>query len=292
MTKALPAGLQTFLSGGETTMVKCWQVDRTDGITQGFTEHDRNLTFGSVTFLASSGFSATQIESSLGLAVDNLNVDGALSSETINETDLAAGRYDGALVQLFWVNFNDVAQRVLLSKGNIGRVQRQELSFSAELRSQTDRLQQRVGRTYQRTCDAILGDARCTRGLGDVTSTGTISSVESNRRFVVSGLSNDTTGFYTVGLLTFTSGDNNNLAFEVKSHSPGFIELWEQPPFTVSGGTTFSVVAGCDKSAETCNAKFNNILNFQGFPFIPGNDFVGRYAVRDSSQNGESIFGN
>lgn len=288
--KTLPAGLQTFLNSGETTMAHCWRVTRTDSIVQGFTEHDDDLFFGGTLFKASSGFTASQIESSLGLSVDNLNAEGALDSDTINENDLAAGRYDDALVELFWVNWSDVSQRILLSKGNIGQVKRGELAFSAELRSQTNRLQQRTGRSYQRSCDAILGDGRCKFNVASVTSSGTVSSVEDNRRMTVSGLSNNTQGFYSFGVLTFTSGLNDGLRFEVKAHSPGVIVLWERPPFQVGVSDTFSVVAGCDKDIATCHSKFSNTLNFQGFNLIPGNDFLTRYATRDGSQRGGSIF--
>lgn len=288
--KALPAGLQTFLDAGETTMVHCWKVTRTDGTEQGFTEHDLDLEFGGVTYKAASGFTATQVESSLGLAVDNLNADGALSDDTINEDDLAAGRYDDAEVELFWVNFNNVAQRILLSKGNIGQVKRGELAFSAELRSMTQRLQQKTGRTYQRTCDAILGDAACKVNLNSFDTTGTVTNVEDNRRITLSGMSNDTEGFYTLGFIEWTSGLNDGLKFEIKAHSPGVIVLWEQTPFDIGVGDTARIVAGCDKSIATCHAKFSNTANFQGFNLIPGSDYLTRYATRDGGQKGGSIF--
>lgn len=291
--KTVPAALQAHLDTGVTTMAYCWKVTRTDNTVQGFTEHDNDLSFDSVTYLSSSGFTATQIEASLGLAIDNLNVQGAISSATINEDDLAAGRYDGAEVELYWVNFEDVAERILLSKGIIGEVKRSEIAFEAELRSQAAKLQQKVGRIYQKTCDAILGDSRCQVNLASFTSTGTVQLVSGNRTLTVTGLSNNTQDFYTLGLLTFSSGDNNGLSFEVKKHNVGsttVLELWEQTPFDVAISDTFSVIAGCDKAAATCVSKFNNIVNFQGFPFIPGNDFISRYAIRDSSQSGESIF--
>jgi uncharacterized phage protein (TIGR02218 family) len=289
--KALPAGLQTFLDQGETTMVHCWKVTRSDGLIQGFTEHDVDLTFASVTYKAASGFTASQIESSIGLSVDNLNAEGALSDDTINEDDLAAGRYDDALVELYWVNFNDVAQRVLLSKGNIGQVKRGEYAFSAELRSQTNRLQQRTGRSYQRTCDAILGDSRCKKNLAAFTDIATVSSVEDNRRMTISGLANSgQANFYTQGVLEFQTGGNAGLRFEIKAHSGNVIVLWERPPFPISVSDGVQVVAGCDKSIATCDSKFANTTNFQGFNLIPGSDYITRYANRDGSQSGESIF--
>ena len=288
--KTLPAGLQSFLDGGETTMVHAWKVTRTDNTVQGFTEHDNDLEFDSLIYKASSGFTATRVESSLGLSVDNLNVDGALSSDTLNADDLAAGRYDDATVELWWVNFEDTSQRVLLNKGNVGQVKRGEYAFSAELRSQSARLQQRTGRVYQRTCDAILGDSRCKKDLTNFTSTGTISVVNTTRDFVVAGLSNDTDTFYSFGLFTFTSGPNNGLRFEIKTHAPGRIFLWEKPPFSINVGDTFLAVAGCDKFIDTCEFKFDNTINFQGFNLIPGSDYLARYASRDGTQTGESIF--
>ena len=36
----------------------------------------------------------------------------------------------------------------------------------------------------------------------------------------------------------------------------------------------FTVTAGCDKQFPTCKAKFDNVVNYRGFPHIPGNDFA------------------
>ena len=278
-------------------MVYCWRVTRSDATVQGFTEHDEDLTFDSTTFVASSGFTGTKINSELGLTVDNLNAEGALSSDTINEDDLAAGRYDAAVVELFWVNFEDVSMRETLLKGTIGEVKRSETVFSAELRSLTHKLQQKTGRNYRRFCDADLGETRCGVNLASASfsSTGTVSSVTDNRVLVVTGLSPNTDAFYALGKLTFTSGDNNNLTIPVKVHSvtggTTQVVLWEQAPFTITGGTTFDIFAGCDKRAETCKTKFSNMVNFQGFPFIPGNDALQAYPAQGgANQDGTSRF--
>jgi len=290
MSKLVSSALQAHLDTREITMAHCWKVTRLDGVVQGFTEHDVPLTFDSVTFEADSGFTATKIDSSIGLSADNLNVEGALSSDTINEDDLASGRYDDAQVELYWVNFEDVSQRVLLSKGNLGQVKRGELAFDAELRSQSQRLQQITGRIYSRTCDAIFGDSRCGANTASFDSSGTVSGVVENRQMVVTGLSNDVSGYYTFGLLEFSSGANDGLKFEVKRHELGLLILWDQPPFNIAINDTFDVIAGCNKYDTTCASKFSNIINFRGFNFIPGSDYLTKYALRDGSQTGQSIF--
>ena len=115
--KHLPDGLQAHLESGATTLCWCWKLVRRDGVVQGFTDHDRPLTFGGVTYQAASGFTASEVQSSLGLAVDNLSVTGALSAASLNENGLAAGLYDGAAIEIWRVNWNAVPQRVLMRSG-------------------------------------------------------------------------------------------------------------------------------------------------------------------------------
>ena len=54
--KTIPQSVQNHLSGSVTHMVYCWKVSRKDGVTLGFTEHDRDLLFDSVRYEASTGF--------------------------------------------------------------------------------------------------------------------------------------------------------------------------------------------------------------------------------------------
>lgn len=289
MSKTVPSALQAHLDTGATTMALCWKVTRRDGIVQGFTEHDRNLTFDGVTYLARSGFTATAVTQTLGLSVDNLNVDGAISSETINEDDLASGRYDDAEVELIWVNWADPSNpsmRITATRGNIGEIKRQETAFSAEFRSLSHKLAQSTGRSYQRTCDAKLGDGRCKVNLESATykGTGSVTSA-AGRNLVVTGLGAFANGWFTHGRIKFTSGLNDGLEFEVKSHNGGTVTLWELPPSPVVSAVTFEIRAGCKQDMFTCRDKFGNIKNFQGFFDIPGQDYIQKVAVQ-----GEAVY--
>ena len=142
--KVMAQPLREHLDSGVTTMCTCWRVTRTDGLVQGFTEHDEDLRFDGTTFLAASGFSASQVQQSLGLAADNLSVTGALSSAAISEDDLVAGRYDDAYLELFWVNWRDPEKRLLQMAGYTGEAKRTGLAFTAELRGLASRLSQAI----------------------------------------------------------------------------------------------------------------------------------------------------
>jgi uncharacterized phage protein (TIGR02218 family) len=278
--KVLPAALADHVASGATTLCWCWRLTRADGVVQGFTDHDRDLAFDGTIFEAAAGFSASEIRDSVGLAVDNLEVTSAVSSERLAEADLAAGLYDNAAVEIFRVNWAAPDQRVLMRSGNLGEVKRGGVAFTAEVRGLAHYLQETKGRLFQYACDADLGDARCGIDLAAATfrATGTLVDVLSPRRFTVDGLATYASGWFTQGLLQFTSGAASGQAIEVKQHASAAglvtVELWAAARLPLTPGQPFTVTAGCDKQLATCQAKFANAVNFRGFPHMPGNDFL------------------
>ena len=278
--RTLPASLSAHLAGGATTLCWCWRLIRRDGTRQGFTDHDRSLEFDGTLFEAASGFEASEVRESLGLSVDNLEIEGALSSASLNDADLDAGLYDEAQIDIFRVNWADPETRVLIRSGTLGEVTRKGAAFSAEVRGLSHYLQLPKGRLYQYTCDADVGDARCGVNLDgpSLQANGTIDTVLGERRFTVQGLSGFASGWFSRGLLRFTSGAAQGQSVEVRLHvrvnGEVTLELWQPVRQPHAPGQTFTVTAGCDKHASTCRAKFSNIANFRGFPHMPGNDYL------------------
>lgn len=295
--KALDAGLAAHLAGGLTTLCRCWRVERKDGTVLGFTDHDRDLAFEGVTYQAASGFTATAIEDQLGLGVSNLDAQGALSSASIAEDDLLAGRYDDAAVTIFLVNWAEVSQRVVLRSGFLGQVTRGTIAFSAELRGLAARLDQSAGRIFQRSCPWELGDARCRVDLGAAGNHGTGAVTQAIDAFTLtaSGLGALAAGVLARGRLEWTSGDNDGLAVEVKSHSlsggVARITLFLPMSEPIQIGDAFAVTAGCDKALATCRDRFSNAVNFGGFPHMPGNSFALSYPTPGSDNDGGSLAG-
>ncbi|MCC6946951.1 MAG: DUF2163 domain-containing protein [Bradyrhizobiaceae bacterium] len=281
----LPPALAAHLASGATTLCRCWRLTRGDEVVQGFTDHDEDLVFDGTTFRAGTGFEGTELEARFGLSVTGTEVHGALAAESLNEADLAAGRYDNAKVELFFVNWAEVEQRLLLRVGHLGEVRREGAAFAAEVRGLAARLNEERGRIYAATCDADLGDARCGVDLDDpaLRGEGSVLAVEGGSLIRVAGLDAFADGWFTRGKLTFSAGPNAGLAVEVKEHRAEAGEvrlaLWQQMPAPIAEGDLFAVTAGCDKRFETCRSKFANAINFRGFPHMPGNDFVVAYTV-------------
>ena len=171
--KSLPPALQAHLDEGTTTLSWCWRITRADGVTFGFTDHDRTLTFDGTEFEPESGLTASEVRSGSDLSVDAQDAQGVLSSDRITETDILDGRWDNAAVEVWRVNWSAPSQRVLLRRGAIGQIRRGRLTFVAEVRSLAHVLGQTVGRTFQASCDAALGDPRCGVNLEAPAFTGT-----------------------------------------------------------------------------------------------------------------------
>ncbi len=290
--KTLPAGLQSHLDTGTTTLAWCWRITRTDGQVFGFTDHDLPLTFDGTTFEPESGFTASEIRTGSDLSVDAQDAEGVLTSTTITETDILDGRWDNAGVEIWRVNWRDTSQRVLMRRGAIGQVRRGRVQFVAEMRSLAHVLNQTIGRTFQASCDAALGDARCGVDLTDpaYAGSGTVVTVTGNRSFTVSGLSAYADGWFALGMLTWTGGANAIRKAEVLTHAVGATEvavtLLEAPVLAIAAGDSFDITAGCDKLFATCTGKFANTVNFRGFPHIPGQDVVIRYAAKGEDNAG------
>lgn len=281
--RAIPSALQDRLDSGTTTLCRCWRITRRDGVVQGFTDHDETVTLEATPCLADTGLAASEATERLGMQIDGAELSGALIADSLTEADLAAGRYDAAKVETWLVDWSEPELRVLLATGVLGEVRREGAAFTAEVRSLADRLNQESGRLYTGTCSADLGDARCKVDLDQsgFRSTGTVAALSGTSIFTASGLESFADGWFTGGLLTFSSGANSGLAIEVKTHrvdAAGVtIVLWQAAPEPIGPGDAFVVTAGCDKQLATCRDRFANTANFRGFPHIPGNDFIMTY---------------
>lgn len=142
--------LLSHLSSGSTTVCRAWTLRRRDGLMLGFTDHDQDLTVDGVACRADTGMTARALQQTTGLSVDNTEAFGALSTTAITEDDLNAGRYDGAEVQAYLVNWAAPQDFVLQFRGQLGEISRVGGSFKAELRGLTDLLNRPHGPTFSK----------------------------------------------------------------------------------------------------------------------------------------------
>lgn len=279
-------------AAGLTTLCRAWAISRLDGVEYGFTDHDLSLSFEGMTFKAETGLSASALAQSTGLSVDNSEALGALSDAAVREEDIEAGRFDGAEVRAWMVNWANVDERWLQFRGTIGELRRAGGAFHAELRGLTEALNRPLGRIYQKPCTAVLGDKTC--ALNVLTpgfySDLEVVEVEDRRIFRWEGFADFDSQWFQRGRLEILSGDGTGLWGSVKDDrfdgTTRVVELWESLRGGVTTGTVVRLIAGCDKRFQTCRAKFENSVNFQGFPDLPGEDWLVSYPKSSDANTG------
>ncbi|MGA0546046.1 DUF2163 domain-containing protein [Brevundimonas sp. VNH65] len=211
----VPEALTARIESGAATLCHAWLLRPGEGAAMGFTDHDRDLELDGVVCRAASGLTQGAVGAATGLAPGDMAIGGA-TDDRLAEIDILAGRYDGARLETWRVDWEQPDLKVRIWSGTISRIRREGDAFVAELDGPMAALERVVGRTYGRSCDARLGDVRC-------------------------GVDRD--------------------AF------PGL---------------------DCDKTWATCRGVFGNSVNFQGFPDIPGDDFLTVYPATGGRHDGGS----
>jgi uncharacterized phage protein (TIGR02218 family) len=270
-------GAFTSHAAGETTgFCTLWRITRSDSTVFRFTDHDRDVVMSDGTYLASSGYVASQAQTQAGLNVDDLEVTALFDNAGITEGDLAAGVWDGATVEIFSAIWSlPSAGARMIRKGTIGQVRHDGTIFRAELRGMMDRLGANIGRVVLPACDAILGDSRCQKSLTSFSHAVTVTSVTDRSHFADSSLTGTGTpvGYFDSGLITWATGLNSGRSMEIKQFGTGgAMTMFLPMADNISVGDTGTAVAGCNKTLATCRDTFDNVVNFRGFPHVPGND--------------------
>ncbi|NGM49421.1 DUF2163 domain-containing protein [Caulobacter sp. 602-2] len=159
--RAVEAALAARIEGGAAGLCHAWILTRADGLALGFTDHDRDLAVDGVTCRAASGWTAGAVESEAGGGPGLAAALGALDDAAITAADIEAGLHDGAQVVCLRVDWRAPDLSVELWRARVARVSWTGRAFTAELEGPAQALERVAGRTYARTCDATLGDARC-----------------------------------------------------------------------------------------------------------------------------------
>lgn len=290
-----PPGLTAHARRDITTLCHCWRVLLRDGVVYGFTDHDRVLTVGGTACQPQTGMIASEARKSLGMAVDTMDVEGAFSSAAIDADEVSAGKFDGATVEVWLVNWRKPDDAALLRVYAIAKITSADGRFVAELQSRMAALDRPNGRHIGRSCDAEFGNARCGMPLTNPAyrATGVVSAMLPDRSIEVTGLGGFASGWFIEGQLDWTSGANDGLSdVAVEDRTVGGdrrLTLRGDADGIVAVGDTFTLAAGCDKAFATCKNRFGNAANFRGFPHLPGNDAAYNYATDSGVHDGKPV---
>lgn len=264
---------RVFLDRTLDTVASFWRIYRLDGVALGFTTHDRDLWFGGLLHRAAPGLTPSAIRRTSGFADEGADVEGALAHDCITESDLAAGRYDGAEIAIGAVDWETLEHAVFFA-GTIEGVGREGNSFTAELASAKAALAADPVPRSSPTCRARFCGPGCALSPARFTRRAEVEAVAGARvRFA--GM--DPAPFVG-GELRWLDGPLAGLGtIALAADEDGL--LFDRPPDGAMPGMRALLREGCDHTIATCAARFGNAANFQGEPFLPGTDLLAHYPM-------------
>lgn len=250
------------------------RIECANGLVVRLTDYPRDLVMSGQTYRADNGYQFTGSQSGTNLSPAVMDLEGVVSLAGIARDAVASGVFDGARLYCFATSWRSpVEDEEPIGAAILGKATLMDDRYRIEMMALIAALGQSVGRTYAPACDKVFGGqeyAGCKVGLAAITVTGSITHVTSGSIFRDSDRS-EAEDYFGAGYISFTTGDNVGLKpLEIKSYAAdGTVTTFESAYYAVQVGDEYELVPGCRKRLSDCRDKWNNVLNFGGFPSVP-----------------------
>jgi uncharacterized phage protein (TIGR02218 family) len=271
--RTVPAGLLAAMQQEVTTLARIVRITNKAGTTIRATDASQDLTDGVNTYVADPGFIVASITHAADGTPSAGEIDVTAENTLISLSDIAKGVWDGATCQVSLVDFTDLSLgEMVIFHGFIGAMDWDtRRSVTLELQGFLARMSNKSLEKFNRNCVVDLFSTRCGVTQATFTHAGEVLSVGGGGQTIVTDLTDAAfdAGYFRLGTITWLTGNNAGLRATVRTWNPtdNRLGFWTRPPGAIQVGDTFEVTAGCDKDRATCDTRFDNILNFQGFPY-------------------------
>jgi uncharacterized phage protein (TIGR02218 family) len=288
--KTISAGLTSSIASGKiANLIKITTRIGSPQTVYGYTDHDLEITTGGVTYTPAPGLQRIRLDATNDAKVGAQETGSAWVD--VPEAEVAAGVLDEAEIEVMWVGWDNVggspeAETLTVFKGTLGVLEWTEEGFRADIQNVMRDLRTKLGTVYTPSCRHELGAGNLAGKVGGCTvnlsasprtlSDTVASVVTQNKVFTFSEATSGTppndTGYYNGGKVVWKTGNNVGVTSQIITHahsaSTHTVTLFVPTPYSMQAGDTFDIIVGCDKTTTTCKARFNNIVEFGGFPFI------------------------
>lgn len=257
---SLPAGV----------ICELYKFRLSDGTLLYYTSGDADIDYYGQTFLAGElNFERSPIRTAVGVEVDEVTISvypGSNGSSILSPEFVNNGGLDGAWLTIFRVrqSYGVYLFEGLVSDATADR-SKAELTVSAATLLLNIDMPRNV---YTAGCIHTVFNGGCGLIKANFANPSAVLSGSTNR-VLLCGLT-QAQGYFDLGTITFTSGANAGVTRTIKAYDVGAISLSYPLRTAPAVGDSFIAYPGDDKRmTETCAAKFGNLPNYRGFPFIP-----------------------
>lgn len=263
---------------------RLWKITKVDLTIVGFTDHDQEIVYDSVTYSPNLGFTGGASSNTAQLNTDSAEINSTFTPLGLTESDILSGRLEDADLEYFLFNWETNTLIKVLFNGNLGGyslgyLPSETKEYQFEALSLANKLDSSRRIVTSSTCSAKFlsqGERQCNRPIDtSVRETATVVTA-TDRTIVVSGIAD--ASIYRLGTCRFTSGDLISLKEFLIGDTSGIdtILLFNFTPIIASPGDTIELTRFCDKTVDgnTGCEFYANQVNFVGIPEAPTADLA------------------
>lgn len=247
----------------------CTITRRTDGVIFRIAESDQAVMVGSETWQVIPGINISAVTHTNNGEMPSCQIvcvheNGGI----INTSDLEAGLFDGADVQLYIVDRRNLSRKGLQFTGSIATI-----TYTAEnlitMAVKGPAVNAKILMTQTRSpmCRTDLFSVLCGVNPASYVVSTTIVAIIDAFNFTVSGLA-QADGWFNQGVAVTSSGIAVEIANWVQSTQT--LTAYLPANLLLSAGADLTLYPGCDKTLAMCGGRYMNTLNFQGEPHFLG----------------------
>lgn len=246
------------------------KITRRDGVVLRLVDLDVDSSYAGETYSSSGGQERSAVQFTSGLSADNVDVNGVYDSELIDEGQLLAGAFNYAAVEVFLAVHNSpTLEKIVLLQGYFGEFSYDMGRYKMSVNVYNYGFSHSIGAVTSPTSRSLLGSPREPVNLAAYQINTTIIAVDSPNVLRVAATVNSA---YNDGVAFFTTGAASGLEAEILDAAGNVVTLFLPMTVVAAVGDGVRLTQGYDGSRAQCSSKFNNLLNFNGEPDLPGQD--------------------
>ncbi|MDR0572172.1 MAG: DUF2163 domain-containing protein [Rickettsiales bacterium] len=268
--KILGSSTLELLDNNNFNFVKCFKITLKNHEVLTYTENSEDLIVDNLVYRSCDGIDLKTINQYGDATENSVNIVGFVNDGNINERDIVMGKFDDAKIDIFLVNKNVLdGEKIYLSKGYFKDIQLIDDKFFINIEGILTALKKPITENYSPLCRASFCDVRCKLNEENHSFVGSVDGVNSKISFFSNDLVDFEKNYFKYGIVTFMEGEDTRERIMIRENNQGTIILSNGLGRDIIVGDGFKIMAGCDKTIETCAKKFNNNINFRGEPNIP-----------------------
>lgn len=252
-----------------TSFVWCFLIQLRTGEQFFYTEGSTSITVEGINYRADPGIKVTAVRDGDKAATQTATIEIGYADDMITEEIVRKGGLDKATFNLGFADYRDRSIPFIeVFSGRVDRVTASNpYSCSVDLTGWQQKTVQLPG-VYSLKCRNVFCDQGCTLNIEDYKHPFTMQGDSTDGMTFRVDVAVDE-GALSYGSCEWLTGRNAGVKVGIAYNAGDQVKLMAPTPYLPVAGDTGILTEGCDFYADTCEERFDNLLNMKAEPAVP-----------------------